>query len=161
MDKRVRFTTETRIEAAKLFDAGFGVSMVATHLDMSAGTLRDWRDLHRQGALLGLGVMSGLKSYSADLKVAAVEMFLSGVAKSDVLLEFGISSRGLFNRWVIAYRKDGPAGLVAKPKGRRPAEKRVAEQTLEERVAFLEMENEVLKKLQALMFQQQALKKKR
>lgn len=161
MDKRVRYTTETRIEAVRLFDAGFGVSAVATQLNMPVDTLRDWLDAHRQGRLLGLKTMEGSKSYSTELKVAAVEKFLAGTSKSDVLLEFGISQRSVFNKWVAAYRKDGPMGLASKAKGRKPVERDPAHQSLEERVRFLEMENEVLKKLHALMDQDQTLKKKR
>lgn len=56
MDGRIRHQTETRIEAARLFDAGFGYTAVATHLRLPAGTLRDWQDAHRQGRLLDLAV---------------------------------------------------------------------------------------------------------
>jgi transposase len=161
LDKRVRYTTGTRIEAVRLFDAGFGVSAVATHLSIPIDTLRDWLDSHRQGRLLGLEAMEGNRSYSTELKIRAVEKFLAGASKSDVLLEFGVSHRSIFNKWVAAYRKDGPMGLASKPKGRKPAVRGLASQSLEERLRFLEMENEVLKKLHALMDQDQALNKKR
>jgi transposase-like protein len=161
LNQRVKHSTETRIEAARLFDAGFGVSAVATHMQIPKDTLRDWLDAHRQGRLIKLADMDIYRNYSTALKVAAVEKFLAGTSKAEILLEFGISNRSVFNKWVAAFRKDGVTGLAAKPKGRKPAVVAPVAQTLEERVLFLEMENEVLKKLHALMDQDLALNKKR
>jgi hypothetical protein len=93
----IRHKTETRIEAARLFDAGFGYKWVAKNLRLSEGTMRIWQDSHRQGRLLGLGSVTSYKKYSAELKLAAVEKFLSGTVKSDVMLEFSISTRAMLN----------------------------------------------------------------
>ena len=95
--------------------------------------------------------MSGNNRYSHTLKVAAVEKFLAGKVKADVLAEFGITSRAVLNNWVAAYRADGVLGLVDKPKGRKPRGKDPSSQSLEERIYHLEMENAVLKKFHALM----------
>jgi len=161
LDNRVKHSTETRIAAARLFDAGFGFSWVASQIGIPKDTGRDWFDSHRQGRLVGLGLMGVRKSYTVELKLAAVQKFLAGSTKAEILLEFGISNRALFDKWVAAYRQLGANGLVAKSKGRKPQSKDLSKQSLEERVRFLEMENEVLKKLHALMDQDQALNKKR
>jgi len=89
-------------------------------------------------------------------KVAAVEKFLAGKAKADVLVEFGITSRAVLNKWIVAYRADGVLGLVDKPRGRKPRGKDLASQALEERIYHLERENAVLKKFHALMDEQKA-----
>ncbi len=161
MDKRVKHQIETRIEARRLFDAGFGCGAVSTHLGVPAGTVRIWQDKHRQGLLLVLDIVSKKKQYSQALKLAAVEKFLSGTSITDVLIEFEISNRSLFNKWVALYRTNGADGLAAKPKGRRPQESDPGKQSLEERLYFLEMENAVLKKFQALMQEKDALLKQR
>jgi transposase-like protein len=147
MDSKYSFSLEIRIEAANLFDAGFGFSAVATHLGLSRETVRSWSDKHSQGRLLD-SVLMGYRSYSQQIKVAAVEKFLSGTPKSVVVAEFEISSRSLFDNWVRIYRTAGPAGLAVGKRGRPPKNSRP--ETLEERLAFLEMENEILKKWVAL-----------
>jgi transposase-like protein len=93
------------------------------------------------------------KSYPQHLEVAAVGKFLAGTPKSQILLEYEISTRSLFNKWVAAYRKDGPEGLVAKTKGPKPSV--VGTESLEQKIYRLEMENALLKKFQALMAKEQ------
>ena len=89
------------------------------------------------------------KSYPYGVKVAAVERFLGGASTADVVLEFEISTRSLLDKWVAIYRAQGAEGLRPKRKGRVPKDPNV--ETLEQKVARLEMENLVLKKLNALV----------
>ena len=161
MDKRVKHQTEPSVAAERLFDVGFGVSYIAANLSISRYTIRDWQTSYRQGRLLGLGAMSGNNRYPHTLKVAAVEKLLAGNSKVNVLAEFGITNRGVLNKWVADYRAEGVLGLVDKPRGRKPRGKAPASQSLEERIYHLEMENAVLKKFHALMDEQKALNKKR
>ena len=152
-----RHKTETRIEAARLLDAGFGYSAVASQLGLSQYTVREWADAHRQGRLLGLRVMEARKLYPPEVKVAAVEKFLSGVSKSKVIEDFQITNRGMFNKWVVAYRDLGPAGLVEKRRGRRAhVDPYHGSETDEQKISRLEMEIEVLKKLIALAAEEEA-----
>jgi transposase-like protein len=146
MDKSVTHQTETFIAAERPFDAGFGVSYIATSHSISRYTIWDWQNAYRQGCLSGLGAMRNNNRYSHTLKVAAVEKFLAGKAKADVLAEFGITSRAVLNKWVTAYRADGVLGLVDKPRGRKPRDKDPSSQSLEERIYHLDMENAVIKK---------------
>jgi transposase len=155
MDGRRKHKTETRIEAARLFDAGFGHSAVASLLKIPKGTSRQWFDSHRNARLLGLGFVSGNKHYSFELKLAAVEKFIAGSTKAEVLFEFDISTRALFNKWLASYRLHGVDGLKSKARGR---PKRTFDPMLEsdaEKIWRLEMEIEVLKKLIALTSQEE------
>jgi transposase-like protein len=162
MDGRIKHRIETRIEAARLFDAGFGYTAIATYLRLPLGTLRNWQDSHRQGRLLDFAVMAESKHYSSEVKLAAVERVLTGVSKSEVIVEFGISNRSLLNKWLVLYRLDGAKGLVGKPKGRPKRSVDLSPETLEQKVYRLEMENAVLKKFHALMAKEEAaLKAKR
>lgn len=83
-----------------------------------------------------------------------MEKFLAGTSKTEIILEFGISTRSIFDKWVSIYRKDGPAGLIAKRKGRKPLV--IGEESLEQKVYRLEMENALLKKFQALVAEEKA-----
>jgi transposase len=148
--------TETRIEAARLFDAGFGYKWVAKQLRQSPSTMRIWQDSHKQGRLLGLDSVTTYKKYSAELKLAAVEKFLSGTVKSEVMAEFNISTRALLNKWAVIYRDHGPEGLMLKPKGRPKKNTGELLETDAQKIHRLELENAVLKKLIALESQEQA-----
>jgi len=154
MDGRIRHSEAVRIEAARHFALGYGAGAVATFLGLPHGTMRKWQDAYRQGHLLNLGVVRENRIYSRQVKQAAVEKFLAGTPKSEIIFEFGISTRTVFERWVAAYRKDGPSGLDPKPKGRKPSV--VGKESLEQKVYRLEMENALLKKFQALMAEDQA-----
>ena len=149
MDGRIRYSGEVRIEVARLFTLGHGAKAVATYLGLPYDTMRVWEDSYHQGCLLNSGGVRENKSYPYELKLAAVEKFLAGTPKTEIILEFEISTRAVFNRWVFAYRKDGAKGLVAKPKGRKPLV--AGQESLEQKIYRLEMENALLKKFQALM----------
>lgn len=154
MDGRFNYSEETRIEVARLFSLGHGAKAVATYLALPQSTMRGWQDAFRQGNLLNFGFMRENKFYSAQLKLAAVEKFLAGTPKSDIIAEFGISTRAVFDKWVAAYRKDGPEGLAPKPKGRKPLV--VGQESLEAKVYRLEIENALLKKFHALVAKEKA-----
>jgi transposase len=139
------------IEAARLFDEGFGYVAAARQLELSHYTVRDWLDKHNQGRAIGLGRMTTHKKYTAAEKLAAVSLFLSGVEKAEVMERFGIGTRTLLSTWVAIYRKHGPEGLEPKPKGRPKKDSNPVQETDAMRIQRLEMEVEILKKYNALL----------
>ena len=153
MDRRIGYLYEVRIQAAEQFALGYGARAVATYLDVPYNTVHTWENSHRLGQLLHSSAVKENKTYPQHLKVAAVEKFLAGTPKSQILLEFEISTRALFNKWVTTYRKDGPESLVAKAKGPKPLV--VGTESLEQKIYRLEMENALLKKFQAPMANEQ------
>lgn len=156
MAGRYTHTTETRIEAERLFDAGFGYVSVGKLLGLSPGTCRVWHDGYKQGRLLGLGVMRTHKHFSAEEKVAAVEKFLAGSLKTEVMAQFGIGTRAVLNKWVVIYREQGVEGLQAKRRGRPKRDAGSLPETDAQLINRLEMEVAVLKKLIALESRAQA-----
>ena len=146
-----RHSTKLRIEAQKLFDAGFSYEVVSKQLGISKYTVRSWHDHHNQGRLIGLGPMKSHKHFSQEQKLDAVNLFLSGASKTEVMGRFGISSRSLLSNWVALYREHGPEGLAPKPKGRPTKNKAEVQETDAERIKRLEMEVAVLKKYNALL----------
>lgn len=152
----IRYKTETRIEAARLFDAGLGFKLVAKQMRLPQGTMRIWQDTHKQGRLLGLGSVATYKKYSGEVKLAAVEKFLAGAVKTEVMAEFNITTRAMLNKWVAVYRDQGVEGLNPKPKGRPKKNTNPALETDSEKIFRLEMEVAVLKKLIALESQEEA-----
>lgn len=90
----------------------------------------------------------GMKHYTAELKLAAVQRFLKGgVTRRQIAEEMGISNGDLIKAWVHNYRTEkDPFGF--KPHGRKMKVPGQPE-TLEEEVKRLRMENDLLKKLQS------------
>ena len=154
MGGRIGYCEEIRIQAAGQFALGCSARAVARYLGLPYETMRAWQDAYRQGSLLNSSAVRENKSYSYELKVAAVEKYLAGTPKSEIIAEFAISTRALFNKWVAAYRKDGASGLVAKAKGRKPSVP--GTESLEAKLYRLEMENAILKKFHALMAKERA-----
>ena len=82
----------------------------------------------------------------------------------EAAIKYRISSPGMISNWQSTYEREGTAGLVARPKGRvsmpRRKKKDFEEMTevekLKERVEYLEMENAALKKLRALVQEENA-----
>lgn len=103
--------------------------------------------------------MREAKRYSPEVKIAAVEKFLSGESKTVVIEQFGISNRGLFNKWLAAYRLHGVEGLKPKPLGRPVKNRDQRLETDAEKIYRLEMENAVLKKFLALRAETKAAQK--
>ena len=141
-------------EAADLFEEGYGREAVAARLGVNEGTEKNWEHAYR--ALGKEALLNGERlSYSQDLKLEAVRMFLDdGMTKSQIMEELGIKSKTALERWIREYRAGGAAALEPKPRGRRPKPGKPAyatrEEELEARVRELELENEILKRISAL-----------
>lgn len=114
-------------------------------------------------------------SYKPEFKEKAVQENISGKGPMDIFLEHGFDLKMIgpekpnqcLKRWKRSYEKYGNEGFYTERRGKgstgRPSSKELdAEEKLkkaEARIAFLEMENDFLKKLDEL--ERQARKNKR
>lgn len=86
----------------------------------------------------------GMKDYPLSVKLKAVRMFLEeGKTKAEIRESLGLT-KGRVKVWVKRYRDEGEAGLQKK-RGRPQKQ----EESVEEELARLRMENELLKKFHA------------
>ncbi len=141
--------------AAELVDAGAGARTIARELGLPLTTAEQWVYSYRAVGLEVFLTMGERKVYPQETKVAAVEDFLGGTSKADVMARHGIASVSPLNSWIRKYREGGPAALAPAPKGRPPgsAAKRAPEtreEQLEEENRLLRTEVAYLKKLRAL-----------
>ena len=148
---RRKHSAKALIEAERLFDEGFSYEAASRQLGVSKYTVRIWLDHYRQGRAIGLGRMTQHKRFSAAEKVAAVQLFLSGVQKSEVMEQFGIGTRALLSKWVAIYREHGVQGLQPKPQGRPKQDQTPIQESDAMRIHRLEMEVEILHKYNALL----------
>ena len=144
---------EIRNEAVRYFEMGYGKEAVASALGLSCQTAEKWLYTCRALGKEALFVTKH-QEYDHETKVRAASAVVDGrMKKIDAMREFGIKSLSALDRWCRAYREGGPGALLPKPKGRpkKPgADFPSREEELEARVRELELEVEILKRLNAL-----------
>lgn len=126
---------------------------------------RDWSLIERKMGDKGLEVKLISKTYTIKEKKKAVRMIKSGISMREVGRIMGMANHGTVRRWYLDYLKDGVAGLQYR-KGIKPMtsvkssnkmSKRLSKGEREELLSLrkrndvLEIENEYLKKLDALV----------
>lgn len=115
----MRWDLTTRQEAIRLFDLGFGYKAVGAQLGCPPATVRKWLYTFKVGGKEAL-LMREQRSYSQELKIAAVQDFLNeGVSKPEIMEKYGIRSLSPLVKWIGLYREGGPGALAPKSRGRR------------------------------------------
>ena len=122
--------------------------------------LRGWikkYELHGPEGLLKHKV----SSYSGDFKIYVVEyMHNNHLSLSETAFQFRLANHSIVSKWERIYYEEGPQALYKKKRGRRknmsskPKKKKLDKEVEEDLIAevqHLRMENEYLKKLNALV----------
>ncbi|SES10403.1 Transposase and inactivated derivatives [Salipaludibacillus aurantiacus] len=115
---RKNFTALEKLRIiAEYNDGDLQPKEVARKYDLNVSTLKKWRLLYEESGAAGLEPIKNHKSYSAELKQAAVHDYLSGgFSQSEVTRKYGISTRNVLMGWVELYNghkalKDDRKGL--------------------------------------------------
>ena len=122
--------------------------------------LRRWVERYKQFGLEGLLLKHG--SYDGAFKISVVEyMHENHLSLNQTAIKFGIPTEVTVGKWERIYYEEGPQGLYLDNRGRKskmssekPKEKKLSKETEEDLIAEvqrLRMENDYLKKLQALV----------
>lgn len=157
-----KYTFEEKLEAVlRVVNEGMSLRESARILGTSHSDVRKWVHLYEEhGADV---LLTGGASYDGEFKVMVVEyMHMNHLSYFATASRFGIKSRSNVKKWEQIYYEEGPEGLMKrKPRGRPPkmskkpsSEKKAPDMTLEELIKEnerLQMENEYLKKLNALV----------
>ena len=140
--------------AIELFDRGFGYKLTARFLGIKPRPVRDWLYTYRAVGKEALLVTTH-KKYSTETKLAAVRDFVeNGLSKPEVMKKYGIVSLNSLKVWIRQYKAGGEEALKPNKPGRPKKEPKVyatREEELEARIAELELENEILKRINALI----------
>lgn len=100
--------------------------------------------------------------FTPEFKIKALKLHDKGLRPKDIFLQLGIDPlhflpgypKKCLSRWKKILEKDGEKGLKQEKRGKnatgRPKQKLNSEKALLDRIAFLEEENDFLKKLRAL-----------
>lgn len=140
-----------------------GFKVLSQEFGISYEQVRTWSHLYaRWGAEI---FNPPYTAHSPAFKLRVLnDMAENGLSLMDAALKYRLSSLGMISTWRSTYEREGPEGLAAKPKGRAPMPRRKKQEPkemtevekLKERVEYLEMENAALKKLKALVQEEDA-----
>ena len=156
-----KYSYEERLEAVlRVVEEGMSVRKSAKILGTAYEHVRRWVMRYEQFGPEGLIVKHG--SYSGAFKVAVIEyMHENHLSLSQAAVKFGVPCDATVGKWERIYYEEGPQGLYQDNRGRKskmssdkPRKKKISKETEEDLIAEvqrLRMENEYLKKLQALV----------
>ncbi|CAM3003337.1 Transposase [Paenibacillus sediminis] len=157
-----KFTVEHKIDAVVRYQKQLeSVDKIARSIGANKEVVRMWIKQYEYHGLAAFE--KSYTSYTTQFKMDVLNyMNENGASPNEAAVIFNISSPALIRKWRIQLSTFGIDALVSKEKGRPPMKKEPTKQakqtsvegsveTLEARIKQLEMENEYLKKLNALV----------
>lgn len=156
-----KYTYEEKLEAVlRVIDDGMSYGESAYILGTAKEVVRRWVARYNQFGSEGLIMKHG--TYSGDFKLSVIKyMHDNHLSLFEATVKFGIPSSSTLGKWERIYYEEGEQGLYIDRRGRKPKmsstktkKKEINEETKEDLIAEvqrLRMENEYLKKLQALV----------
>jgi transposase len=100
-----------------------------------------------------------MKEYSNELKLKVVKEALEGCSSAYLAEKYKIRNASLIRQWKNSYLKNGELSIKQMKKQGSGKVKQNKEETLEEKVKRLEMENAVLKKYHELLMEEETKRK--
>ena len=172
----MKLNLEDKLKIIKLKEDGFSETYIAKMFSVNRSTISTITRQYREHGIKSFKPKGKNVKYPPDFKMSVVKRVLLGESKSQIANEFALNVGTIFS-WVSKYENFGYNGLITqqgRPKKMKPENKKAKQNTthvdkkdrkikeLEEKNAQLEMENDLLKKLRALVLQrtQQPKKKK-
>ena len=160
----MKVTKEKKIEIIKLLNAGMAYTKIAKLYNINKSTVNDLKRAYREHGDSALEVKNRHITYTADFKLQIVKRIKEGHGMRDVALKYNLR-HSMIIQWVQKYDNFGYNGLKIDQRGRpkmkkndNVSSKSVNNLTPKEKVKQLEkenellkMENEYLKKLDALV----------
>ena len=166
----VRHSIETKVKAViDVSEGGKSFRSVSKSLNIAKSAIHRWVTLYENFGVDGLALR--LRTYTGDFKAHVVEyMQENSMSHSYTAAHFGIPGDQTVGNWERIYREKGPEALykdnrgrereVSKDKIKEPKIDKQVEESLVAEVKRLRMENEYLKKLNALVRQKEVSKRK-
>lgn len=156
-----KYSYEEKLEAVlRVVDDGMGCGTSAKILGTAKVVVQRWVRRYRQFGAEGLLMKKG--SYPGAFKISVIEyMHANHLSLYETAIKFAIPNDTTVGRWERVYYEEGPQALHRDNRGRKsrmssdkPRKKKLDKKTEEDLIAEvqrLRMENEYLKKLQALV----------
>jgi len=163
----VKYTKAEKIRVALCYlEENKSYSYIAKETGVAKIRIQEWVAFYKQwGAEI---FDKSYTEYSPELKLEVLQyMAETGASQLDAAVKFRITSRGMIANWKKTFEMQGAEALFPKERGRprmnkKPENKEVLTEIeqLQEKVQRLEMEITYLKKLEALVQEQEKLQTK-
>lgn len=160
------YSTELKLEIVqKYLQGSVGVKQLAEKYHIgSKADIQKWLAAYRENGISGLCTTHG--TYTGDFKISVVEyMQNKGASIRETAAHFNIPSPQTVSKWECIYYEQGKEALCKERRGKankmrikKPRKPKKNEDLLAE-VQRLRMENEYLKKLNALIQEREKLEK--
>ncbi len=156
-----KYSYEERLETVlRIVEDGMSPKQSANILGTSHEHVRRWLMRYQKFGIAGLMLKN--RSYDGDFKLSVVEyMHANNLSIRQAAVEFALPNNGTLGKWERIYYQEGPQGLYKENRGRKSkmSSKRLKKKRLDKQVEKdliaevqrLRMENDYLKKLQALV----------
>jgi len=174
MERKVKYDYAFKLECVKLvLEKHYSCNHVSNQKGVERSNLRKWIGFYRQYGGLGLLPRKN-QSYSVNFKLKVVKTIDKDLLSlRDASIRFNIPDTGIIVKWKKDFANFGLVGLQPKTKGRpksmnenkrkkRKSDKPLTrEEELLLEIEALRCENELLKKLQALIQAEEKAKKRK
>jgi len=156
-----KYSYEEKLEAVlRVIEQGMSLRQSAKILGNTHKEILGWVQRYERFGAEGLIMRHG--TYTGNYKISVIEyMHANHLSIFEAAAKFGIPSDSTLNKWERIYYEEGPQGLHQDKRGRKskmssdtPPKKKLGKKTEEDLIAEvqrLRMENDYLKKLQALV----------
>lgn len=156
-----KYSTELKLEIVQCYlNDGLSLKEVAKKYGVIFGDVQKWRDAYLEHGVAGLCTKHG--TYSGEFKVSVVEyMHNTGASIRKTAAYFNIPSFASVSKWERIYYEEGKEALYEERRGRasKMGKRQISKgksnietnEDLLAEVQRLRMENEYLKKLNALI----------
>ena len=165
-----KYTSELKLEAVLcVLEKGSSKGAVAKQFGIAHGDIEKWVDAYTANGTEGL--TKKRFSYTGEFKQHVIEyMYANGLSARNTAAKFNIAEYGSVLKWERIYCEEGPEALYRENRGRskkmkkdkiqKPKMDKQVEEDLLAEVQRLRMENEYLKKLNALVQEREKSAKK-
>ena len=172
----MKLKLEDKLKIIRIYEEGYSISSLSNKFNVSDNLIKRIERQYREHGIESFKEKGNNTKYTAHYKMEIIKRVLAGESMTSIAAEICVNA-GMIYSWVKRYNELGYNGLIEKKKGRPPKmkpkskeikindtsmdekDKRIKE--LEERNAQLEMENDLLKKLKALVQQRQQQQNKK
>jgi len=156
-----KYSTEFKLKVVEYcINEKHGYADAEKHFGVNDELLRGWVKKYQMHGVKGL-TKNQTSSYSGDFKISVVEyMHENHLSLAETAFRFNLANHNIVGRWERIYYEEGPQAFYQERRGRRknmnskPRKKKLSKEVEEDLIAEnqrLRMENEYLKKLNALV----------
>ena len=166
----MRYDLDFKLQVIAYYMQGHTGRATAEEFNLDNKIVIKWVKQYQSGSIEAIKPKISKAYYSREFKHEVITTMLSqGLSQSEAALRFNISSPALISHWHKAYRQEGMSGLTSKRQGRtamskpyitdKPDDEKTAAE-LRRELEYLRAEVAYLKKLDALLREQEQASKK-